>query len=100
MKRLLYYLALPIMLFSNAAVEAYAQEPGVQDTITVIIQAIPVTDIIIQATEVNTKLRERRTHLLTDEMRMEITSRIHFMGSLALEKASKKDTESSYNKKY
>ncbi|MFC2113278.1 mechanosensitive ion channel domain-containing protein [Bacteroidota bacterium] len=76
MKRLLIHLALGTVLINFSVIQGSPQEPAIQDTIAVSIQAISVTDIIIQATEVNTQLREKRTHLLTDDQREEITSRM------------------------
>jgi potassium efflux system protein len=81
MKKLLYHLILAILFLPLSPAKSFAQEPVVQDTVGAAIQAIPVTDIIIQATQVNTQLREKRTNLLTDEKREEITSRMDTLQS-------------------
>jgi len=76
MKRLFIHILLPVILVNLFISPVHAQELSAQDTIQVIIEAIPVEDIIIRATEVNTQLRERRTNLLTDEQKAEITTRL------------------------
>ncbi len=79
MKKLLYHLILAIFFLPLSPAKSFAQEPVVKDTTVAILQTIPVTEIIIQATEVNTRLREKRTNLLTDEKREEITSRMDIL---------------------
>ncbi len=76
MKRPLLYLILVIIAFNLFAFESIGQENAIEDTAKTVIQAIPVTNIIIQATEVNTQLREKRTFLISDEQKEEIKSRI------------------------
>jgi len=76
MKRLFLHILLPIILVNLIVSPVNGQESSAQDTVKVIIEAIPVENIIIRATEVNTQLREKRTNLLTDEQKAEITTRM------------------------
>jgi len=76
MKRLFLHILLPVILVNLFISPVYGQEPSVQDTLKVILEAIQVEDIIIRATEVNTQLRERKTNLLTDDQKAEITTRM------------------------
>ncbi len=73
MKRLLIFLVPVLMNLFHP--DARAQEPVSADTAEVTIRAIPVTEIIIRATHVNTYLREQRTHLLTEPQKRSLTSR-------------------------
>lgn len=71
----IYPLILAACGFGLNPLVTFGQETAVQDTVEVIIQAIPVTDIIIKATEVNTQLREKRNFLLEEEEKQAISSR-------------------------
>ncbi len=76
MKRLLLYLVLFLLFLNLPGIPARAQEPAVKDTIEATIRAIPVTNIIIKATEVNTQLREKRALLLTEQQKRDLSSRV------------------------
>jgi small-conductance mechanosensitive channel len=55
---------------------ASGQEPAETDTAEVVLKPIPVTDIILQATQVNSLLREKRALLFAEERKEEIKARI------------------------
>ena len=76
MKRLLLQLILVTSIFILFTVAVYGQETSAKDTAETITLAIPVTDVILKATEKNTQLREKRTILLSDEEREIIKSRL------------------------
>ena len=76
MKRNIFRLIQAVFFLNLIALPGLSQEPTRTDTLEVAILAIPVTDVIIRATDVNTQLREKRTILLTDEQKQEIRSRL------------------------
>ena len=76
MKRLLLYLIIAVSFLHLFGGQVYGQAPATKDSIETIILAMPVTEIVIKATEVNTILREKRTMLLSDEQKLELSSRL------------------------
>ncbi len=76
MKRSLLTLIQLIFFFNLFSLAGFGQDNTIQDTSKMVVVAIPVTDIILRATEVNTQLREKRTYLITEQEKEEIISRI------------------------
>jgi potassium efflux system protein len=75
MKRFCLQIILLILFLNIPFLRVHCQEPASQDTVEVKIQPIPVADIIIQATQVNTLLREKRALLLTEQQKLQLSSR-------------------------
>jgi small-conductance mechanosensitive channel len=64
------------ILFNLSSAAMHGQDPALSDTARAVLQSIQVTDIVIQSTQVNTLLREKRTHLLSATRKEEIASRM------------------------
>jgi potassium efflux system protein len=75
MKRFFFQIFLLILFLNGSFLRVNGQEPASQDTVEAKIQPIPVTNIIIQATQVNTLLREKRALLLTEQQKLQLSSR-------------------------
>jgi potassium efflux system protein len=75
MKRFCLQIILLILFLNIPFLRVHCQGPASQDTVEVKIQPIPVADIIIQATQVNTLLREKRALLLTEQQKLQLSSR-------------------------